>query len=103
MYIPPGEIRSVSCGVSVSLPAGVYGRIASRSSSALNGLTAEAGVIDPDYDGPIKTVLRNNSTDAPTIVKRGDNVAQLVLEKYLVTNLTPLFGQRTGGFGSTDV
>jgi dUTPase len=37
----------------------------------------EAGVIDPDYRGEIKILLRNN-TKVPITIKEGQKAAQLI-------------------------
>jgi dUTP pyrophosphatase len=62
-------------------PRGVYGRVAPRSGLAVKyGIQVGAGVIDPDYTGEISVVIFNMG-DADFEVKKGDRVAQLVLEK----------------------
>jgi dUTP pyrophosphatase len=45
-----------------------------------HGIQIGAGVIDPDYTGEISVVIFNMG-DADFEVKKGDRVAQLVLEK----------------------
>jgi dUTP pyrophosphatase len=42
------------------------------------------GVIDLDYTGKLKALLVNHA-DTPFKVNTGDRVAQLIMEKYLVT------------------
>jgi deoxyuridine 5'-triphosphate nucleotidohydrolase len=47
-----------------TMPPRVYGQIASHSSLALkNQVDIKAGVIDPDYQGEIKVILDNTSTE----------------------------------------
>lgn len=59
-----GNSRSlIKTDLAVQLPPGCYGRIAPRSGvSVINGLTIGAGVIDPDYTGPISVLLFNHSS-----------------------------------------
>ena len=58
-----------------------YGRIASKSHLAIKDqLHVGAGVIDPDYTGEIKVLLINDSKHYYQ-VKRGEPIAQLILEK----------------------
>lgn len=71
----------VGTGISLGMPAGIYGRLAARSSFALAGLDVGAGVIDPDYNGEVKVLIINNSDDIKQISK-GERFAQIVFEHY---------------------
>ena len=86
---------------------GYYGRIAPRSGLAVNcGIECLDGVIDSDYTGEIIVLLFNRSY-LQHVVKKGDRIAQLIVQPYLRVN--PIFLQSkprttlrgTGGFGST--
>ena len=45
-----GERRLISTDISIAVPKGYYGRVASRSGLALKaGIETGAGVVDPDY------------------------------------------------------
>ena len=108
--IPPRESRLISTGIKIRMPEGVYGRIASRSGLSVRcGIDVGAGVIDRDYQGEIKILLRNHS-DQPFEYNTNNPIAQLILEKYLsvnisITNDIESFGKTargTSGFGSTD-
>lgn len=96
----------VSTGVKMRIPRGYYGRIAPRSSLAINhSIDVGGGVIDPDYRGEVKVILVNNS-DEHYDVKIGDKIAQLILEKVLVTEVHVVQEldntiRGSGGFGST--
>jgi dUTP pyrophosphatase len=98
----------ISTGIAVSLPTGVYGRVAPRSGLAVkHGIQIGAGVIDPDYTGEISVVIFNMG-DADFEVKKGDRVAQLVLERCETPPIEEIgLLQETlrgeGGFGSTGV
>lgn len=99
----------VGTGISISLPVGVYGRIASRSGLSLNyGLEVGGGVIDRDYTGEVGVILYNH-TCHDYIVEAGDRVAQLVLERcahFVVEEVDELYvasERGDGGFGSTGV
>ena len=104
--IPTSERMLVSTGIAVVLPNGVYGRVAPRSGLAVkHGIQVGAGVIDPDYTGEVKVVLFNHG-EKDFEVKKGDRIAQLILEKCE----TPLIEEisivedterGSGGFGST--
>ena len=96
----------VGTGVTVVLPPGVYGRVAPRSGLAVKHcINVGAGVIDPDYTGEIKVVLFNHGLNDFEI-KKGDRIAQLILERCD----TPMIKEiglldetlrGDGGFGST--
>ncbi len=104
--IPRNSRGLVSTGLSMAIPVGYYGRVASRSSIALTkSVDVSAGVIDSDYRGEVKVLLVNNSSSAQLFAK-GDRIAQLIIEKIttpevaVVENLDDT-DRGTGGFGST--
>ena len=96
----------VGTGITVVLPPGVYGRVAPRSGLAVKHcINVGAGVIDPDYTGEIKVVLFNHGMDDFEI-KKGDRIAQLVLERCETPpieeiNIVEDTERGSGGFGST--
>jgi dUTP pyrophosphatase len=105
--IPASERGLVSTGIAIILPSGVYGRVAPRSGLAVkHGIQVGAGVIDPDYTGEVKVVLFNHG-DKDFEVKKGDRIAQLILEKCEVPpigeiiNLVKETERGSSGFGST--
>lgn len=96
---------AVSTGLAMRVPSGTYGRIAPRSGLAYKyGIDVLAGVIDEDYRNEVLVILYNTS-ERDYIIKKGDRIAQLVLEKIstpeveIVDDLDKT--SRTGGFGST--
>lgn len=87
-----------------------YYLIAARSSCASKGLVLAngIGVIDSDYynnasnDGHF-SVIMYNITDHEVTIKKGDRIAQVIFQKYLVVDQDqPVDLRRQGGFGSTD-
>ncbi|AGE50800.1 dUTP pyrophosphatase [Paramecium bursaria Chlorella virus CVB-1] len=98
---------AVATGLAMRVPSGTYGRIAPRSGLAYKyGIDVLAGVVDEDYRNEVLVILYNTS-DCDYIIKKGDRIAQLVLEKIstpeveIVDDLDKT--SRTGGFGSTGV
>jgi dUTP pyrophosphatase len=72
-----------------------------------NFIDTGAGVIDFDYRGEVGIVLFNHS-DIDFVIKRGDRIAQLILERICMADieeLTELAMTDRGedGFGSTGV
>jgi deoxyuridine 5'-triphosphate nucleotidohydrolase len=106
--IPAGGRGIVQTDLSIGCPAGTYGRVAPRSGLTVkNGIHVGAGVIDADYRGPVGVVLFNLGTE-PFEVKKGDRIAQLILEQIVmapVEEVTELDAtvRGGGGFGSTGI
>lgn len=96
----------VGTGIAMVLPPGVYGRVAPRSGlSVKHGVQVGAGVIDPDYTGEVKVLLFNQG-ESPVKIKKGDRIAQLILERCETPEIEEVgVIQETqrgdGGFGST--
>lgn len=96
----------ISTGIAISLPPGVYGRVAPRSGLAVKrGIQIGAGVIDPDYTGEISVVIFNMG-DTDFEVKKGDRIAQLILERCETPPVEEISileetERGDGGFGST--
>ncbi|WAK97196.1 polyprotein [Fatsia badnavirus 1] len=105
LYILPAERDTVKTGVQLQIPAGLYGRIADKSSLAIKGLTVCAGVIDSDFRGEIKVVIHNHS-GAVHFIQKGKPIAQLIFNRINNPKLTVMgaLSQTTRGdkgFGST--
>ena len=85
--IPSKTTVLISTGISVSWSGEeaqqYYLRIAPRSGLAFkNGLFVNAGVVDYDYRGEVKVVIYN-SKEVDFEVKKGDRIAQCILEKII--------------------
>ena len=82
--IPPHNQLLIPTQIKLQIPLGHYGWLASKSGLAiLHQLHVGAGVIDPDYTGEIMVLLINNASRVHPI-KKGDPIAQLILEKISV-------------------
>lgn len=103
----PNEQRLVSTGIAAAIPCGYCGQIWPRSGLAVKAqIDRRAGLIDEDYRGEIKVLLRNEG-DKPLDIEHGERIAQLVVTVYMasameVKELTPSV-RGSGGFGSTGV
>lgn len=102
----PGESCLIGTGIAMEIPDGFVGLIMSRSGSAVkHGIEKGAGVIDSDYRGEVKVLLRNFSNDT-FFINPGDRIAQMIIVQYLsleieeVERLTST-DRGEGGFGST--
>lgn len=82
-----------------------YAKIESRSSMAINGITAEGGIIDAGYRGEINVILHNRTNESYTI-KAGAKIAQLIPMIALSLNVIEVDElsktiRGDAGFGST--
>jgi dUTP pyrophosphatase len=108
---PRGGRALVPTGVKVAIPEGCAGFVLPRSGLALrHGVTClnTPGLIDSGYRGELAVILVNTDPDEPYEVKRGDRIAQLVLQSVETAkfnevaegDLAPA-SRGTGGFGHT--
>lgn len=107
--IPAGGTVRVPTGICVALPEGTYGRVASRSGLASQGITTQGGVIDAGYRGQIEVILYNSTQKEFTRESTEKAIAQLIVEYVVPTELekVPLENLSStergdGGFGSTE-
>ncbi len=96
----------ISTSIAIKIPDGYYARIASRSGLAVKSyLEVGAGVVDSDYRGEVKVLLRNLGS-IPYEVKQGTRIAQLIIEKITTPEVEEVIDldvtdRGEGGFGST--
>ena len=84
IVIKPSEINIIPTGLSIELPNGYEAQIRPRSGLAIkSGVTIlnSPGTIDSDYRGEIKIILINLGK-SDFIVKKGDRIAQMVINKF---------------------
>lgn len=103
--IYPNEQKLIDTGIAVKIPQGFAAFVYNRSSQGKKGITIphSVGVIDTDYRGTIKVLLKNISED-PYKITVGDRVAQLVIQPIEIVNFVDVWNDTnrgTGGFGST--
>lgn len=106
-YVLPARGK-VLCAtdIAIELPQGCYGRLAPRSGLACkHSIHVGAGVIDPDYRGPVK-ILLFNLEDEEYVIKRGERIAQLICEVIKFPDIVEqetlsATGRNQSGFGST--
>lgn len=100
-----GEQKLIDTGVAVKIPRGYAGFIFNRSSQGKKGIVIphSVGVIDTDYRGNLKVLLKNISCDN-YLVQPGDRIAQLVIMPVVLADFYDSWNDTergTGGFGST--
>jgi dUTP diphosphatase len=108
LVLAPGERAAVPTGIALALPEGHEGQVRPRSGLALrHGVTClnAPGTIDSDYRGEI-TVILINLGQVPVAIRRGERIAQLVIQACVQAALEevrelPASGRGSGGFGSS--
>ena len=106
----PGESKKVPTGIKASMNEDEFLAIFVRSSMGFKyniRLCNQVGIVDSDYynnpdnEGHIFVKIQNEGKEAITINK-GDRFAQGIFMNFLITDDDVAFGDRTGGFGSTN-
>nr|WP_245529029.1 dUTP diphosphatase [Beutenbergia cavernae] len=107
--LAPGERALVPTGVAIALPPGWVGLVHPRSGlAARSGVTTlnAPGTIDAGYRGEIGVILVNHDPSRTAQVRRGDRIAQLVVQRvaharFVEVEDLPGSVRSDGGFGST--
>ncbi|MFI6507648.1 dUTP diphosphatase [Streptosporangium sp. NPDC050855] len=105
----PGERVVVGTGVAIALPDGYAAFVHPRSGlAARHGVTLvnAPGTVDAGYRGEIRVTLLNTDTKDAVRLRRGDRIAQLVIQKveravFHEVDRLPGSARGAGGFGST--
>jgi dUTP pyrophosphatase len=107
--IEPGERAVLPTGLAIALPDGYAAFVHPRSGLAVRygiALVNSPGTIDAGYRGEVKVIVVNLDRNAPVLFRRGDRIAQLVVqrvEKVRFHEVAELPGSARGegGHGST--
>ena len=96
----------VPTGLAVAIPVGYMGIVVPRSGLALKhgiSLVNTPGIIDSGYRGELKVVMINTDPTSDYQVRRGDRIAQLIIQEIVAVTwreVDELSGEdRGGGFG----
>ncbi|WP_174550643.1 dUTP diphosphatase [Nocardia vermiculata] len=109
VILEPGERVLVGTGIAVALPIGTVGLIHPRSGlAAKTGLSIvnTPGTIDAGYRGEIKVCLINHDPRTPIQLRRGDRIAQLVVQRIELADFVEVdtldeTSRGAGGHGSS--
>lgn len=109
LVIEPGERAMVPTGIAVAIPDGYAGFVLPRSGLASRhgiALVNSPGLVDSGYRGEISIVMINTDKRQAFQVKRGDRIAQLVIQKVEDVSIIGVdeldeTSRGAGGFGST--
>ena len=107
--LAPGERGLVPTGIALALPDGYVALVHPRSGlAARHGLSIvnAPGTIDAGYRGEIKVLLINHDPHERIELRRGDRIAQLVIQRFeragfVEVDVLPESVRGAGGYGST--
>ena len=107
--LKPGERALVPTGISIALPDGYAAFVHPRSGLAIkHGVTMvnAPGTVDAGFRGELQCIMINHDELESITFKKGDRIAQLVIQKveraeFVEVKDLPGSGRGTGGFGST--
>ena len=107
--LAPGERTLVPTGIALALPDGYVGLVHPRSGlAARHGLSIvnAPGTVDAGYRGEIKVLLVNLDRSTPITLRRGDRIAQLVVQRFERAAFEEVDSldesvRGAGGYGST--
>ena len=109
LTLEPGERALVPTGIAMALPEGYVALVHPRSGlAAKHGISIvnAPGTIDAGYRGEVQVCLVNTDRSTPFAVRRGDRIAQLVVQRVETATFTeaedlPDSVRGDGGYGST--
>lgn len=109
LSLHPGERAAIPTGIAVAIPDGYAGFVHARSGRALKeglALANAPGLIDSGYRGEIKVIVVNLDRHSQIDIKRGEKIAQLVIQpveqaEVEAVDELPDSSRGEGGFGST--
>lgn len=107
--LKPFERKLVSTGLAVAIPDGYAGFVQPRSGLAAKlglSIVNTPGLIDAHYRGELKVILINLDAESSVELKKGERIAQLVIQKVPEVELVEVdeldeTDRGTGGFGSS--
>jgi len=109
LTLDPGERALVPTGIALALPEGYVALVHPRSGlAARHGISVvnSPGTIDAGYRGEVQVCLVNTDPTEPFAVRRGDRIAQLVIQRFETATFVeavdlPESARGEGGYGST--
>ena len=109
--LQPGERALVPTGISIALPNGYVALVHPRSGLAIkHGVTMvnSPGTVDAGFRGELQIILINHDPKEAISFKKGDRIAQLVIQQveranFVEVEYLPGSDRGAGGFGSTGV
>ncbi len=105
----PGERKMIPTGIAIALPPGFAAFVHPRSGRAIKeglGMVNAPGTVDAAYRGELQVILINHDSQNSISIKRGERIAQLVIQKvehaeFIELEELPGSSRGASGFGST--
>ena len=105
----PGERKLIPTGIAIALPPGFAAFVHPRSGRAIKeglGMVNAPGTVDAAYRGELQVILVNHDSQNSISIKRGERIAQLVIQKvehaeFIEIEELPGSSRGASGFGST--
>ncbi|WP_110182347.1 dUTP diphosphatase [Nocardioides solisilvae] len=109
LLLAPGERALVPTGIALALPEGYVALVHPRSGLAARhgvSIVNTPGTVDSGYRGEVKVLLVNHDRTEPVELRRGDRIAQLVVQRFETARFVevgelPGSSRGPGGYGST--
>jgi dUTP pyrophosphatase len=102
--LAPGRRALVPTGIAVAIPHGMVGLVHPRSGLAARvglSIVNSPGTIDAGYRGEVKISLINLDPDEPIVLRRGDRIAQLLVQRVELPELVEVTSFDEAGLGDT--
>jgi dUTP pyrophosphatase len=102
--LAPGQRRLVPTGIAVAVPQGMVGLVHPRSGLAARvglSIVNSPGTIDAGYRGEIKVALINLDPVEPIVIRRGDRIAQLLIQRVELPDLVEVASFDEAGLADT--
>ena len=102
--LEPGQRALVPTGIAVAIPQGMVGLVHPRSGLAARvGLSIfnSPGTIDAGYRGEIKVALINLDQAESIVIRRGDRIAQLLVQRVELPVLVEVASFDEAGLAET--
>jgi dUTP pyrophosphatase len=102
--LAPGRRALVPTGIAVAIPHGMVGLVHPRSGLAARvglSIVNSPGTIDAGYRGEIKVALINLDSEEPILLRRGDRIAQLLVQRVELPELVEVTSFDEAGLGDT--
>ena len=100
----PGQRALVPTGIAVAIPHGMVGLVHPRSGLAARvglSIVNSPGTIDAGYRGEIKVALINLDPATPIVIRRGDRIAQLLVQRIELPQLVEVASFDEAGLADT--
>ncbi len=102
--LAPGHRALVATGIAVAIPFGMVGLVHPRSGLAARvglSIVNSPGTIDAGYRGEIKVALINLDPNQAIVVRRGDRIAQLLVQRVEFPDLVEVASFDEAGLADT--